>query len=354
VRNSRLLRELIAHFGLNLDGLNVYTEAASGHYAYCPVLAALAGAKHVTAQVNDSRFGLAREIIEKTYQLAKVYGVAEKIECIDRRSHDQLAQADIVTNSGHVRPIDRDLINVLKKTAVIPLMWETWEFRQQDFDLASCKESGILTLGTNEQSFQCDMRPFIALTALKLLLTQGYDGGKILLIGNSPLPALPVFDHIKRLGIDVVWASDDPDAQISYKKIANHFSAFGQDYSHLLVAEHKNPCLLLGQNGLLTGSKLREINPGLRIVVMCGNVDLENLILNNMFIFPKVIQPFGTISYQPYELGPRPVLTLYAAGLKIGEQMTRARLEGNPPNLAAALVLKEGLACDYMGENSWC
>lgn len=354
MKNRQLLRELISHFDLNLDGLSVYTEAASGYYAHGPILAALAGAKNVTAQVCDSRFGLAKDIIEHTRLLAEAYDVADKIECVDRRSHVRLAQADIVTNSGHVRPIDRDLVNTLKKTAVIPLMWETWEFRQQDFDLASCKERDILTLGTNEQSFRCDMRLFIALTALKLLLTQGYDGGKILLIGNSPLPALPIFDHLKRIGIDVVWASDDPDAQISYKELANHFSAFGQDYSHILVAEHKNPRLLLGENGLLTGSELREINPGLRTVVMCGNVDLENLILNNMFVFPKVIQPFGTISYQPYELGPRPVLTLYAAGLKIGEQMARARLAGTPPNLAAALVLREGLACDYMGENSWC
>ena len=180
-----------------------------------------------------------------------------------------------------------------------------------------------------------------------------YDGGKILLIGNSPLPAQSIFDNFRRLGIDVVWASDDPAAEISYEDLSNHFSEFGHTYTHLIVAEHKNPCLILGRNGLLSGSMLSEINPVLRILVMCGNVDLENLIFNKLQVFPKVIHPFGTITYQLYELGHRPVWTLYAAGLKVGEQMARARLEGKSPNLAADLVLKEGLACDYLGENAW-
>ena len=238
MKNSRLLPELIAHFGLSLDGLSLYTEAASGHYAYGPILAALAGAKHVTAQVSDSRFGLAKDIIAHTRQLAEAYNVAEKIECIDRRSHVRLAQADIVTNSGHVRPIDRDLIDSLQPTAVIPLMWETWEFRESDFDLNRCKERGILVLGTNEQAAPCDMRRFIGLSGIKLLLDLGYDGGAILVLGNAPLPGATLVDMFRRLDFDVTWVSDDSAADMRYCDLPGFFNTYGRRYTHLIVAEH--------------------------------------------------------------------------------------------------------------------
>ena len=353
MRYSRLLRELIAQFGLNLDGLNVYTEAASGHYAYGPVLAALAGAKHVTAQVNDSRFGLAREIIEQTHLLAQAYNVTEKIECIDRRSHARLAQADIVTNSGHVRPIDRDLIDSLQPTAVIPLMWETWEFRELDFDLARCKERGILALGTNEQVAPCDMRRYIGLSGVKLLLDLGYDGGAVLVLGNAPLPGATLVDTFRRLEIDVTWVSDEPTADMRYCDLQEFFNMFGSRYTHLIAVEHHNPTLLLGLGGLLDFDRMKSVNPNLQIGVMCGNIDANGLMSSGLRFLPKLIAPFGFMSFQPAELGPQPVLTLYTAGLKVGEQMARARLSGQPPSEAASAAIKEGLAMDFLDRLSW-
>ena len=62
-----------------------------------------------------------------------------------------VAQADIITNSGHVRPIDAEMIGWMKPTAVIPLMYEAWEFRDADLDLAACQRRGIVVAGTNER-----------------------------------------------------------------------------------------------------------------------------------------------------------------------------------------------------------
>ena len=36
-------------------------------------------------------------------------------------------EADVVTNSGHVRPIDAETVAWMKPTAVVPLMYEAWE-----------------------------------------------------------------------------------------------------------------------------------------------------------------------------------------------------------------------------------
>ena len=353
MRNSRLLRELISQFGLNLNGLNVYTEAASGHYAYGPIIAALAGAKHVTAQVNDSRFGLAGEIIEKTYLLAQEYDVIEKIKCIDRRSYDLLAKADIVTNSGHVRPIDRNLIDSLQPTAVIPLMWETWEYRELDFDLDRCKERGILALGTNEQVAPCDMRRYIGLTGVKMLLDLDYDGGAVLVLGNAPLPGATLVETFRRLEIDVTWVSDESTADLRYCKLQEFFNKFGSRYSHLIVAEHHNSTLLLGSDGLLEFDRIKSINPYLQIGVMCGNIDANGITASGLRFLPKLIAPFGFMSFQPADIGLQPVLTLYTAGLKVGEQMARARLSGKPPSLAANIAIKQGLAMDFLGRLAW-
>ena len=71
-------------------------------------------------------------------------GVADRIEILTKRCHACLGESGIVTNSSLVLPIDRELIAVLKPTAVISLMWETWEFRSFDFDLNYCKVRGGL------------------------------------------------------------------------------------------------------------------------------------------------------------------------------------------------------------------
>lgn len=348
MHNHRLLQELIANFDIKLDGLNVYTEAASGHYAYGPVLAALAGAKHVTAQANDSRFGLAKDIIEQTYKIAEAYKVADRIKCVDVRSHLDLAKADIVTNSGHVRPIDSDLIDTLQPTAVIPLMWETWELRESDFNLKRCREREILVLGTNERTPPCDMRGFIGMTGLKLLLDLEYDGGSILVLGNSPIPGATLVETFRQLELNVTWVSDDSNANLQYKDLSEYFHTYGNKYSHIIIAEHHNVSILIGSEGLINFEEIKMINPNIKVGVMCGNIEVNDLIASGLSFLPKVIAPHGFVSFQPSELGPRPVLTLFAAGLKVGERMSKARLRGQTLEQAAYTAIKESPAMHFI------
>ncbi|QNI75222.1 hypothetical protein SynMVIR181_00208 [Synechococcus sp. MVIR-18-1] len=351
--NKNIICDLISSFDLNLDGLRIYTEAASGPYMYAPILAALAGAKSVTAQVSDSSYANATDIITQTYDLAKEFNVADSLTCINKRDYSKLASADIVTNSGHVRPIDRSLIDSLKPTAVIPLMWETWEFRETDFDLNRCHDRGILVLGTNEQSLQCDMRPHIALAGLKLLLSLGYDGGPLLILGNSPIPGKSLVDYLKRLNVEIYWVSDSSDADLDYSDFSNYFESFGSRYTHMLLAEHHNPVLLLGRGGLLEYSQVFERNPYLKIAVMAGNIEKEGLLASGLIYAPSEIAPFGFISYQLAELGCRPILTLYAAGLKVGELMARQRLSGLPIDTVVKSLISNDLVMDFQGAKSW-
>lgn len=351
--NRALPAQLISHFGVDLSGLTVYTEAASGAYLLTPIIAALAGAKKVFAQTRDSRFANAEVVRRETMQAATAFGVADKIEIRAERFDQGLAQSDIVTNSGFVRPLDGALVARLKPTAVIPLMWETWEFRPGDLDLNACKDKDILVLGTKEQEPPCDLRFFTGLFALKLLFELGFDGGKVLLLGNSPLPAGAIAEHMRRTGIDLTWVSAEPEGDLRYEQLREHFSGHGQEYDILVVAEHRHHHRLLGDDGFLGYQEILEINPDLKLGIITGNLDVPQLKASGLRYLPEDISPAGFLSYQPYHMGPRPVLTLYTAGLKVGEAMARARLRGLNPRDAAREALASSPAMDFIGETAW-
>src|SRR3954453_5721991 len=106
-RLGRLIGEALDRCALDLDGLTVLTEAASGAYVVTPVLAAMAGAD-VVAVAAGNAYSSAEEIRELTLRLAGLADVAGRIELVDRKDPAVVAAADIVTNSGQVRPIDAE------------------------------------------------------------------------------------------------------------------------------------------------------------------------------------------------------------------------------------------------------
>jgi hypothetical protein len=131
------MRARIAALGLDLGGLNVITEAATGAYACTAVIAAMAGAR-VTALARDTvRHGSARDAFDATLGLARLAGVADRVDAVGRLDPAALVRCDILTNSGHLRPITRAMIERLPGRAVIALMFEAWEFRGTDLDLAA-------------------------------------------------------------------------------------------------------------------------------------------------------------------------------------------------------------------------
>lgn len=348
-----LADELIGKMNLSLDGLTIYTEAASGAYLLSPVLAAAAGASKVYAQTRNSRFGTAEKVMHDTRQLAVDSGVSECVEITDSRRLDWLAESDIITNSGFVRPIDRELVTALKETAVIPLMWETWEFRESDFDLAACKERGILVLGTVENREPCHLIPYCGFIALKLLFAIGFDGRPVLVLGNAPYPGGSIVSQLRGAGMEVVWFSAQPESDYRYSDLRAYFKKHGQRFGNIILAEHVYPGLLLGSSGYLDMETIKTVNPRVRIGLICGNVDADELKQSGLVYAPEQIAPFGFMSYQPYELGPRPVQLLYAAGLKVGEAMARARLAGLTVKEAAKKAIENSPAMDFKRGLAW-
>lgn len=349
MRIRRIVERSLQQLRVDLSGLTVFTEAASGPYLPTPLMAALAGAARVYAKTTDSRFASGDHVAVETMQLAEAWGVADRIKILQERSLAAIAESDIITNTGFVRPIDRALIRVMKPTAVIPLMWETWEFRPEDIDLAACREHGILVLGTNEGHPSFNLYPSTGFLAMKLLFEMGLDGfgTRVILLGGQRGMGRAIANHFRALDMRVEWFADDESEVSSYFTLPSFFEKHGESYDVLFLAEHHRRNLLLGDAGLLTFDQILRVNPALQIAAMAGNIDVEGLRRSGLSYFPHDIRPVGFINYSGHNLGYQTVLALTAMGLKVGEAMARARLAGFTLREAANYALLNSPAMDF-------
>lgn len=353
-RMVRLLESICRSSELDLDGLTVYTEAASGPYLGNPVLAALAGAE-VYALVCDSSYASASDVERDTVELARRLDLADKIHIVGEKHREDVARSDFITNSGFVRPIDNEMVSWMKPTATIPLMWETWEFRSADLDLQACKAKGILVMGTNETT-GVNMVPYNGMMATKLILELGLEvvRSRVLVLGGQKILGAEVVKYLRHVGACVDWfGAEGSEAPTPYGELQAFFEEFGGSFDLLLLAEHAYPGLLLGEGGHLTFDSLVAINPEIRLGIIAGNIDAAGLEGTNLAYLPRTVRPFGYMSYQPHELGPRPILELFDGGLKVGSAMSRARLSGMSVVDAARLALEASPAMDLLGEDSW-
>jgi hypothetical protein len=347
-RVGRIIDLCIQDFELNLEDLVVFTEAATGAYLYAPILTALAGARKVYALAGDSRFGSIADVRKLTLEAAKHWNVEDRIEILEAKSEEFVSESDIFTNSGFVRPIDAKMISWMKPTAVVPLMWETWEYREGDLDLACCRENNILVLGTDESKPPINMFPYVGFMAMKLLFEMGLEGFKTstLLLGGGGLGRY-IRDHFVSLEMEISWFADNEAGSQPFESLSSHFEEFGQDHDMLLVAEHQDNRSLVGSDGLLPIDLIKFKNPAIQIGCIAGNIRIEELQNSGLEYFPKELRPFGYMSYQPYNLGPKPVLELFSAGLKVGEVMARGRLSGMSVLEATRFALDNSPAMDF-------
>ena len=153
---DKLIRQ-VEILELNLKDKIVLTEAASGAYIVTPVIAALAGAK-VYAYSKTTRYGKLEDIFSSTRELAGQFGKFPlDIQLIDHISPEIIAQADVITNSGHLRPLDEPLLRHAKDGLVIPLMYEAWEWRDTDVDIHYVRKRGFQIGATNERHPDIDV-----------------------------------------------------------------------------------------------------------------------------------------------------------------------------------------------------
>lgn len=314
-RLSRLLRTAVEQCQLDLTGLVVLTEAATGPYVVTPLLAALAGGQ-VYAVAGASRYGTIDHAIAQTLGIANHLDVADRINIVTDKTAPIISQADIVTNCGHVRPITAEMIDWMKPTAVIPLMYESWEFRRADIDLLACRVRGIAVGATNERHPFINVFSYLGLMAAKLLLDAGvgiYSNHILLLCDNAFCPYLT--EVLVKLGARVTTSDGLSKTQQD------------QSYDAILVAlRPRSEAVISTREAELIGQKW----PSTIVIQFWGDVDRDALAAEGVLFWPARAPESGHMSILPSALGPEPVVRLQAGGLKVGEILAKQRQQGKP------------------------
>src|SRR5438034_835557 len=260
LRCRKLIDNAISRFELDLSSWVVLTEAATRCFMLTPLIAALAGAKRVYALTRDSPHGSAELVRDETMALARRWGVANQIEVLFDRTDPRIEEADIVTNLGFVRPLDAAFLARLKSTAVIPLMWETWEYRAEDLDLSECRSLGIPVLGTNEHHAELAIFGYVGQVALKLLLESDIEvyGSHLVVLGSGEFAEV-VTGRLRAAGAVVVEIDSREEGGLLSSKAQQEL----RQADALVVVEHHTARMLIGKHGELEAADLYDLNPAL-------------------------------------------------------------------------------------------
>jgi hypothetical protein len=307
-RLVRLMNTAIARCRLDLSGCTILTEAATGAYVVTPVLAARAGAR-VYALASGTSYASVGELRQVTTEVAEIAGVANRIRLVTEKSAAIVGAADIVTNSGQVRPIDAAMIAAMKPTAVIPLMYESWEYRRSDLDLEACRAHGIRVAGTNERHPAVDVFSFLGVMAVKQLHDAGvavYRSHILVLCDNSFAPF--IIHGLRNSGAEVTHAPG-----LTGDALGPHCDAV-----LLALQPGQHPVFTAGDAKLL-GEKA----PGAILVQFWGDADRGGLARAGVPVWPEPAPPAGHMGILPSAVGPEAVIRLQAGGLKVGELLAR-------------------------------
>lgn len=314
-----LMERAINATRLDLSGLTVLTEAATGAYATTAVVAAMAGAARVYALAKSSRHGSAAEVESEVLKLASCANVAQRVTVVRSIEPEILRAVDIVTNSGHLRPLNAWLLDRLPDRAVVALMFEAWEFRHDDIDLAACIRRRIPVVGVNERHPAVDVFSFLGPLCVKQLHDCGLAvyGNRLALLCDNAF-ADWILQGLSAMGADVdlftrcyevpsaAW-----DAVVIALRPTTGFNIAEADVRHLAAVSP----------------------PGAAVVQFWGDVDRAALTAHGLSAWPLVPPSPGHMGILLSAIGPDPIVRLQAGGLRGAELVFRGRkfpLDGAP------------------------
>jgi hypothetical protein len=308
-RTIRLITETVRKLQLDLSGLTVITEAATGHFAVTASIAALAGAR-VQAIAADSPYGTAQEAAEATLALANAMSVGPQIEIVSREEA-KFGDASIVTNLGFVRPCDHSIVSRLNAGTVIPVMYDSRELRPGEIDLDSCRERGIHVVGTNEEHLLADVLSYCGPLAVRLLMEQNLElrGTRIVIAGENFFTT-PITRALQRMGAEV--------AILTNWSMLDHQSLDSLDL--LLYVDYWNQ---LGNIADSPSASQLSLASGATVLQFVGGLSLEPFRAAQWKVVPSTPLAPHRMWRTLAHLGPRPVVELHAAGLKAAELQFR-------------------------------
>lgn len=306
-----LMRRAIDATELDLSGMGVLTEAATGAYGVTPVIAAMAGARRVHALTRASRYGSVAEAKAWTLELAEAASVANQIAVVEELNPTILKEVDVVTNSGHLRPLNSALIERLPTSAVVALMFEAWEFREDDIDLDACARRGVPVVGVNERHNAIDVLSFLGPLCAKALHDCGLAvyRNAIALVSDNDF-AEPIMRGLSGLGARV---------EVFHDVGAVHAASW--DAVVVALTPASRPRVGPAEAALLSA----VLPPESVILHVWGDMDREFLIRRGLTIWPPQPPAPGHMAILLSEIGPEAIVRLQTGGLRAAEWVRRGR-----------------------------
>lgn len=325
------IEEAINRLDLDLSGKIVLTEAATGAYVVTSVIATLAGAE-VYAFTKNTSFGNVNEVKRETFDLLRQFNVAEnRLTIVEELTPEIISKANIITNCGHLRPINQEKLKYAKMDVVISLMYEAWELRDSDLDIKFCRQRDIKVGAVNERHPDVDVFNYLGDMVLRMILDSGlcpFNNNFILICNNDFGPyiasvlskvcrGLAISDkrenREKYNDIRIDWIGEFPDFIVpeNYKNSdAVIFTAY--PFNDIWIGNNNEPISI---KKLIT-----EINNPY-ILRFAGDIDEESC-YGNLNYYPKHVIP-GHMGILPSAIGFDPIIRLQAGGLKVGEMLLR-------------------------------
>jgi hypothetical protein len=314
LRLLSLIQRQISFLQLDLSGLTILTEAASNSYVVTPIIASLAGAKRIIALTSNSNYATVEDVVLQTRALELICGVNTISEIHTDRSRDLFADADIVTNLGFVRPLNKEVISSMKPTAVIPLMCEAWEFRSGDIDLDMCTSRNIPVVGTSEDYPGLEVFSYSGYLCAKILFETQIEIYKSnILVVSSDKFGVVIEHYLSLLGAHVTLV--DNLKIVDFEDLP--------DLDAVVVADYTRPDTIIGIGGDISSESFATKVMGATVVQFAGVVDVSGLSAQKIKVYPGINLTSHRMARTLAYLGPRPVLELHAAGFKIGELLLK-------------------------------
>lgn len=319
-RVRRLMEKTIKGLKLDLTGMTVLTEAASGNYVVTSIMAALANARQVFAVAADSIYGEAKDVEKFTLEFSEFCGVRNQLAILTEKLPEAIGQADVVTNLGFVRPIDVSFVATMKDTAVIPLMCEAWEFRPGDVNLEACRERGIPVMATNEHYPGGDIFSFSGNLCIKMLLEMEIEvrDCKVVIVSTDKFGEV-IEEALMAMGSEVYLV----------RELRTKTSrSFLRKADAVVIADYRSAETFIGSEGHIRAEDFFEMSPGISVVQFAGKVNVKELENLGIPYFPRHEVGSHRMGLTFGDLGPKAVVSLHGAGLKVGEILARNRLKG--------------------------
>jgi len=327
LNNQRILNKIEAcvdKLELNLSGKIILTEVGSGLYKFTPLIALLGGADKVFAWTNDSRYGTAEANISAcNYILSD--SQKKKIDFYKGDfCPEHLEKADIVTNSGFIRPIDKRKLDLMKEKAVVPLMYEEWELRDSDIDIDYCSKKNIRVAGTWEDHPDIKVFSHVGPLAAKMAFEAGYEVFENeILVWSDDHFGDKIASYFQKLGARKVTLTTKEDVLKAHVKKIDFI--FISDYSE--KREY-------GKAGFFDFKKLSKVNPDLGIVHLFGKLNHKEISNYLPVVYPAFNGNSSVMTFTLAHVGINPFINLQVAGFKVGELI----LSGKESSLKQIIV----------------